>query len=160
VEVGTNIFTMNRPPHEGVAGIYPLFSFRIFNGARLSKLLNLGVETGFDLFAHLLANAKVRVNIVKKRITPVLDFSAGYSYNEFYQPGHGFNFNPSIGFKIWGGKEVWDGNGRGKAAFTVRAGYQGIYSRLPGGITIYLPEGGSITGTYTHAFHFMAGVEF
>jgi len=129
-------------------------------GARLSKRLSLGVETGIDIFNHVLVNAKVRVNILKKRVTPVFDFSAGYSNNDFYQPGHGFNFSPSIGFKIWGGKEVWDGKGKGKAAFTIRAGYQGIYTKLPGGVTVCLPDGRCIAGTYIHGLNLMAGVEF
>ena len=95
----------------------------VFNGARLNRNITLGLEVGLFGTSHISVNPKVRYNLyLKPRIALMFDFAAGYSYtilNIVHE--NGFNFSPSAGFKIWGKK--------GKAAFTFRVGYTGIYSR-------------------------------
>jgi hypothetical protein len=120
VEAGGNIYFIKDvttiAPHP-----YP--AFRMFHGARLSPRVMLGAEVGLDPFSQIPINAKVRVNILKQRFTPFVDFSAGYSFVFMNYNTHGFNLSPSVGFKVWGKK--------GMAAFTFRTGYCGLIYAIP-----------------------------
>lgn len=86
------------------------FSLRTFQGGRLSQIVSLGFETGVDLgftrglleLVTVPADVAIRINILKKRITPFIDFKAGYS--AYFTPNafaNGMNISPCIGFKLW-----------------------------------------------------------
>jgi hypothetical protein len=121
LEAGVNFLPMKGRNH---ADWFPSPSFYFFNGARLNRNITLGLELGIHPTTHISVNPKVRCNLyLKPRVALIFDFAAGYTYTfvDSYHKGHGFNFTPSVGFKVWGKK--------GKCAFTFRVGYNGIVTK-------------------------------
>jgi hypothetical protein len=123
VEAGINFLPVQgRPHYPGDYFWFPSPSLIVFNGVRLNRNITLGIELGMHATTYLSGNARFRYNLyLKPRIALTFDLSAGYAFAfPAYNNEHGFNFTPSVGFKVWGKN--------GRAAFTYRLGYTGIAS--------------------------------
>lgn len=88
-------FPLNKP------GKTP-FTWQIFGNYSIAKRVSIGIGTGLFMYEKalipLLANAKFTI-INPKKLTPYLEWAAGYSFAPEKNTQGGFYLNPSIGLQ-------------------------------------------------------------